>query len=186
MLAAHLHRFVFDNFHRTTQAFLRAAGQQQRADRIDRYALAANDFAHVLRIQAQFIDNHAPALHRRDAHRVGILHEAFDDIFQERLHRTKNENQAAGTTALAAFLMMLATVSLGWAPLLTQYWARSSLSVKLSPFFNGSYVPISSMNLPSRGLRPSATTMRNTGAFLAPTRFMRIFTAINLSKERED
>src|SRR5437879_8001381 len=34
------------------------------------------------------------------------------------------------------------------------------------------------MNLPSRGLRPSATTMRNTGALLAPTRFMRILTAI--------
>src|SRR6266704_2999767 len=35
------------------------------------------------------------------------------------------------------------------------------------------------MNLPSRGLRPSATTMRNTGAFFAPTLFMRILTAIN-------
>src|SRR5213083_2540723 len=35
------------------------------------------------------------------------------------------------------------------------------------------------MNLPSRGLRLSATTMRNTGLFLAPIRFMRILTAIN-------
>src|SRR5215472_4500335 len=42
------------------------------------------------------------------------------------------------------------------------------------------------MNLPSRGLRLSATTIRNTGVFLAPTRFMRIFTDINLSKERGD
>ena len=39
--------------------------------------------------------------------------------------------------ALPAFLMKLATVSLGCAPLLTQYLARSRLSVKLSPFFNG-------------------------------------------------
>src|SRR6266567_9229779 len=35
------------------------------------------------------------------------------------------------------------------------------------------------MNLPSRGLRPSATTMRKNGAFLAPTRFMRIRTGIS-------
>src|SRR5258708_811319 len=34
------------------------------------------------------------------------------------------------------------------------------------------------MNLPSRGLRPSATTMRKTGKFFVPTRFMRILTAI--------
>ena len=36
------------------------------------------------------------------------------------------------------------------------------------------------MNLPSRGLRLSATTMRNTGVFFAPTRFMRILTAIKI------
>src|SRR6266516_837148 len=36
------------------------------------------------------------------------------------------------------------------------------------------------MNLPSRGLRLSATTIRNTGAFFAPMRFIRILTAINL------
>src|SRR5258706_15607523 len=36
------------------------------------------------------------------------------------------------------------------------------------------------MHLPSRGLRLSATTMRKTGWFFAPMRFMRIFTAINL------
>src|SRR5215469_15621052 len=34
------------------------------------------------------------------------------------------------------------------------------------------------MNLPSRGLRPSATTIRNTGKFLVPTRFILILTAI--------
>src|ERR1041385_5828740 len=36
------------------------------------------------------------------------------------------------------------------------------------------------MNFPSRGLRLSATTMRNTGLFLAPIRFIRILTGINL------
>src|ERR1035438_5983508 len=85
-----------------------------------------------------------------------------------------------------AFLIMLATVSLGCAPLLTQYLARSRSKVKLSVFFRGKYVPISSMNLPSRGLRPSATTIRNAGVFFVPTRFMRIFTDINVSKEHEE
>ena len=35
------------------------------------------------------------------------------------------------------------------------------------------------MNFPSRGLRLSATTIRYTGVFFAPTRFNRILTAIN-------
>src|SRR6478736_9643016 len=76
--------------------------------------------------------------------------------------------------------MKLATVSLGCAPLLTQYLIRSRFSFTLLSFCRGLYVPISSMNLPSRGLRPSATTIRNTGLFFAPMRFMRILTAINL------
>jgi hypothetical protein len=42
------------------------------------------------------------------------------------------------------------------------------------------------MHLPSRGLRLSATTMRNAGVFFVPTRFMRIFTDICVSKERGD
>src|ERR1017187_5756728 len=42
------------------------------------------------------------------------------------------------------------------------------------------------MHLPSRGLRLSATTMRYTGVFFVPTRFMRIFTDINFSKEHEN
>jgi hypothetical protein len=45
--------------------------------------------------------------------------------------------------------------------------------------FKGWYVPSSSMNLPSRGLRESATTMRYTGVFFVPTRFIRILTDIN-------
>src|ERR1035441_1327513 len=34
------------------------------------------------------------------------------------------------------------------------------------------------MNLPSRGLRPSATTMRNAGLFFAPTRQERVLVAV--------
>src|SRR5215472_13685975 len=36
------------------------------------------------------------------------------------------------------------------------------------------------MNFPSRGLRLSVTTIRNTGVFLAPTLFIRILTAIKI------
>src|SRR5437667_4179354 len=56
------------------------------------------------------------------------------------------------------FLIKLRTVSEGWAPLLIQYSARSSLIVLLWPGFFGSYVPMISINFPSRGLRLSATT----------------------------
>src|SRR5260370_31920311 len=85
---------------------------------------------------------------------------------------------AKAGAALFAFLIKLATVSLGSAPLLTQYFARSRSKVKFPSRFKGWYVPISSMNFPSRGLRPSATTMRYTGVFFAPTRFILILTDI--------
>src|SRR5688500_5044193 len=44
----------------------------------------------------------------------------------------------------------------------------------------GAYWPTISMNLPSRGLFESATTMRYTGAFLRPMRRRRIRTAIGV------
>src|SRR5207253_1181160 len=49
------------------------------------------------------------------------------------------------------FLIKLRTVSDGCAPLLIQYSTRSSLSVLLLPRFFGSYVPMISINFPSRG-----------------------------------
>jgi hypothetical protein len=87
---------------------------------------------------------------------------------------------------LRAFLMKLATVSEGWAPTLIQCSARSNFMEKLSSFFNGWYVPISSMNFPSRGLRQSATTMRKTGVFFVPIRFKRILTAIIFCKSEQN
>ena len=57
------------------------------------------------------------------------------------------------------FLIKLRTVSEGCAPLLIQYSARSMFSELLLPAIFGSYVPIISMNFPSRGLRLSATTI---------------------------
>src|SRR2546428_6252512 len=71
---------------------------------------------------------------------------------------------------------MLRTVLLGCAPLLIQCLARSRFTVKLFSAFFGLYVPMFSMNRPSRGLRPSATTIRYTGTFFVPTRRNRILT----------
>ena len=56
------------------------------------------------------------------------------------------------------FLIKLRTVSEGCAPRAIQYSARSSFRVLLCPGFFGSYVPMISINFPSRGLRLSATT----------------------------
>src|SRR5207302_7576104 len=64
----------------------------------------------------------------------------------------------AAASGFLFFLIKLRTVSDGCAPLLIQYSARSSLIVLLCPGFFGSYVPMISMNFPSRGLRLSATT----------------------------
>src|SRR5207302_2570761 len=64
----------------------------------------------------------------------------------------------AASSGFLFFLIKLRTVSDGCAPLLIQYSIRSSLIVLLCPGFFGSYVPMISMNFPSRGLRLSATT----------------------------
>ncbi len=57
------------------------------------------------------------------------------------------------------FLIKLRTVSDGWAPLPIQYSARSTFNELLLPGVFGSYVPMISINFPSRGLRLSATTI---------------------------
>src|SRR5438105_5310432 len=170
-------RPVFDNFQHAAQTLFGAARREQRADRIDRHSLPPNHPPHVARSKAQFIYGHAVALHWSDRYLVAMFHQSFDQIFQESLHALLGQAAAA---VFSAFLIKLATVSLAWAPLLNQYWARGRSMVKFSPFLRGWYVPISSMHLPSRGLRLSATTILKAGLFFAPMRFIRIFTAIKL------
>ena len=130
--------FFFHNLHRATQTFLRASGQKQRANRVDRHALPSDDFANIRRIQPQFINRHARALHRRDLTAPGFCTSPLTTYSRNSCMR---ENQIKPPPELLppcpAFLMKLATVSLGCAPLLIQYCARSSLSVKLSPCLSG-------------------------------------------------
>src|SRR5439155_7149111 len=54
-------------------------------------------------------------------------------------------------------------------PLLIQYSARSTFKELLRPVFFGSYMPMTSINFPSRGLRLSATTTLKYGRFFAPS-----------------
>src|SRR6476469_5796404 len=71
-----------------------------------------------------------------------------------------------------------ATVSDGWAPCSSQWRARSSSSSISEGSVCGLYWPIVSIVRPSRGERLSATTMRQIGFFLEPTRLSLIRTAI--------
>src|SRR4051794_25434878 len=72
---------------------------------------------------------------------------------------------------------MAATASVGCAPTPSQYWARSlSTSMKEGSSF-GWYLPIVSIERPSRLVRASATTMREYGARILPRRMSLILVA---------
>ena len=79
-------RVFFDYFQGAAQALFGAARQQQRSNRVDRHALAANDFADILRMQPQLINRRPFPLHRRHRDSVRVLDQAFDDVFEKRLH----------------------------------------------------------------------------------------------------
>src|SRR5664279_479168 len=72
-----------------------------------------------------------------------------------------------------------ATVSDGWAPCSSQWRARSSSTSISDGLVCGLYWPIVSIVRPSRGERLSATTMRQIGFFLEPTRLSLIRTAMS-------
>src|SRR5919112_5256969 len=67
-------------------------------------------------------------------------------------------------------LSSLRTCGVGWAPLLSQSRIRSSLRRIVDGSVCGLYWPTVSMKRPSRGERWSATTTRQIGSFLPPTR----------------
>src|ERR687892_1464904 len=70
------------------------------------------------------------------------------------------------------------TVPLGWAPRSSQCCKRSSSITIVEGSVCGLYCPIVSMKRPSRGERWSATTTRQIGFFLLPTRVSRTRTDI--------
>src|SRR3954454_23382698 len=72
----------------------------------------------------------------------------------------------------------LRTWSEGWAPFASQSRMRSSSSLIVDGSVWGLYCPTVSMKRPSRGERWSATTTRQIGSFLPPTRVSRSRTAM--------
>src|SRR5690625_1567884 len=75
----------------------------------------------------------------------------------------------------------LRTVSLGCAPFAIQSSAFSSSIFTATGSATGLYVPICSIERPSRGERESATTIRLNGFLFAPILLRRILTAISFT-----
>src|ERR1044071_3202923 len=127
-------RVFFYDFQGAAQTAVGAARQQQRPNGVNGHALAANYLADILRMEAQFINRRAFALDGCDSYSVRMLHKSFDDVFEKGLHggfpyAAVASAGAAAAAAFDAFFMKLATVSLGWAPLPSQYFARSRSSL---------------------------------------------------------
>src|SRR5919109_3839409 len=78
----------------------------------------------------------------------------------------------------------LRTWGVGCAPLASQSRIRSSLRTIVDGCVCGLYWPTVSMKRPSRGERWSATTTRQIGSFLPPTRVSMSRTAMNSFRER--
>jgi hypothetical protein len=122
-------------------------------------SVASNDFPDISFAHLHSENYLATLLHPADEHFFRSLDQLTNDILEKSFHW----NQAAGTAFeffFRAFKIMLVTVALGRAPFRTQCSARVKSSVKFSPFCRGSYLPIASINFPSRGLLLSATTTR--------------------------
>src|SRR5882762_1685886 len=90
LFSGFLARVIFHDLQRATEPLFGAARQQQGANRVDRHALPPDHFAHILRVQAQLINSSSFPLDRRYGDGVRILHQTFDDVFEKRLHSTKN------------------------------------------------------------------------------------------------
>src|SRR5205809_4652773 len=85
-----------NNLQRATLALLGRAHLQQRPDGVDGRPLFADDFADVGRMHAQFINGYALLLDWNDVDRIGPVHQAFDDVFEEGLHKAKPASGGGG------------------------------------------------------------------------------------------
>src|SRR6267154_6246485 len=76
----------FNDFECATQTLLCTTREQQRPNRVNRHPLPANDLAHILRMQPQFINRRPLPLDRRHDHVIEMLYQPFDDVFEKGLH----------------------------------------------------------------------------------------------------
>src|SRR5947209_20548629 len=58
-------RLYLNNLQAAAQTFSGAAGREQRANRVDRHALPADDPPHIRGIKAQFVNRQSIAIHWR-------------------------------------------------------------------------------------------------------------------------
>src|SRR5205809_7344578 len=86
-----------NNLQRATLALLGRAHLQQRPDGVDGRPLFADDFADVGRMHAQFINGYALLLNWNDVDRIGPVHQAFDDVFEEGLHKANSALGGGGS-----------------------------------------------------------------------------------------
>jgi hypothetical protein len=84
----------------------------------DRLPVASDDFPDVRSPHFYFEQDLATLFHLRDQHFLRCFDQMLNHEFQEVLHKTNQAWTAA--SFLRALRIMLATVSLGWAPFLTQ------------------------------------------------------------------
>jgi len=85
----------------------------------DRLPIAPDDFPHI-RSPHFYLEQDLGALFNfRYQHFVWCFHQVLDYELQEVLHNT-NQAWGAATSFLRALRIILATVSLGWAPFFTQ------------------------------------------------------------------
>src|SRR2546422_11465932 len=86
-----------NNLQRATLVLLGRAHLQQRPDGVDGRPLFANDFADVGGMHAQFINGYALLLDWNDVDRIGPIHQAFNDVFEEGLHKAKPASGGGGS-----------------------------------------------------------------------------------------
>lgn len=78
--------FLIDDFEGAAQAALGAADEEEGANGVDGSALATDDFTHVCRVNAEFVNGEAVAIRRGDRHGVRAIDEPFDHVIQKGFH----------------------------------------------------------------------------------------------------
>src|SRR5438552_5179592 len=79
-------RSFLNNLQRAALSLFRRAHLQQGPDGVNGRPLFADDLADIRGVHAQFMNGHTFLLDRSHVDRVGPIHQAFDDVFEEGLH----------------------------------------------------------------------------------------------------
>lgn len=128
-------RDFLDQFEAAALALAGASHLEQSAQRMNGRTLASDDLPNIGRMQTKFVHREAIPLLRHHNDGIGAIRQTLDHEFKPGLHETFPAQPWGAGALFRARLMKLATVSVGRAPLLSQYSARSKASVTLSSRF---------------------------------------------------